>query len=371
MSVAAAVGAASCCACGAVVWLGSESRQQSGGVSGESSIDQPTGQANEIVEDTGVDFTALNAALGPRPSDEEVLFQAWQPGDCSKLASSWTWVQQESGWRVGEQGELMLRCAKGGGCEAGTKGLRNLLLCKFPLTKRGWGRAAATTVVHSGGKELGEQAGLVWYHDDKNYLKLVLQVGQGGVVGVVFAVVINGDITFVAEKECPASGSEPANLRIEVAPSGSSVAAILDLAYCDQLVGVCEDVSALGLTGDEVRAGVMANGASDTGVQASTQIATFSNFSLIGLAPDRVSFASDTTSSPSALQPLDGLAAYGQPHGAAGSEMDAAQTLQGWTLSEDLSSTERDEIAGMLASVGPPPAGSQKVPSLTIVHKPQ
>eukprot|EP01043_Picozoa_sp_COSAG02_P022898 COSAG02_NODE_1206_length_13888_cov_15.018130_4_plen_367_part_00 len=366
MSVAVAVGAASCCACGAVGWLGCASRESSSATQ-PVVHDRPAGQASEIAEDAGVDFTALNAALGPRPPDEQVLFQALQPGDCGELASSWTWVQQEPGWRVDKQGKLILRCAKTGGSGAGTK---NLLLCDFPLTEHGWGRAAVTTVVHSGGKELGEQAGLVWYHDDSNYLKLVLQVGHGGVVGVVFAVVINGDVTFVAEKECPASGLEPTNLRIEVDPSGCSVAATLSLDYCEQLVGVCADVSALGLTGNEVRVGVIANGASDKDGQPPTQAATFSNFNLLGLAPDRVSFASDTTASPSILQPLDGLTAYGQPNEAAGIEMNADQALQGWTLSEDLSSTERDEIAGMLASVGPPPDG-QTVPSLTVVHNPQ
>ncbi len=366
MSVAVAVGAASCCACGAVGWLGCASRESSSATQ-PVVHDRPAGQASEMAEDAGVDFTALNAALGPRPPDEQVLFQALQPGDCSELGSNWTWVQQEPGWRVDTQGKLMLRCAKTGGSSAGTK---NLLLCEFPLTERGWGRAAATTVVHSGGKELGEQAGLIWYRDDSNYLKLVLQVGRGGVVGVVVAVVINGDVTFVAEKECPASGSEPTNLRIEVAPSGSCIAAILGLAYCEQLVGVCEDVSALGLTGNEVRVGVIANGASDTDGQPSTKVATFSNFTLLGLAPDRVSFASDTTASASVSQPLDGLTAFGEPYEAVGIEMNADQALQGWTLSDDLSSAERNEIAGMLASVGPPPDG-QKLPSITIVHNPQ
>ena len=357
---AVAVGAASFCACGALAcwWV----RQDDSSATG-------TAQPSDMAEDTAVDFTALTAALGPRPPDEEVLFQAWQPGDGTKLAASWAWVRQESGWCVDKHGQLLLRCAKGGSSGAGASGIRNLLLREFPSTKCGWGRAAVTAVVHTGGKELGEQAGLVWYRDDSNYLKLVLQVGRDGVVSVVFAAVVDGDVTFVAEKECPANGAAPANLRIELAPAGGSAAAILDLAYCEQLVGVCEDVSALGLVGDEVRVGVMANGASGTDDQPSTQFAAFSNFNLLGLAPDRVSFTSDPTTSLSALQALDGLT--GASSGEAGSEMTAAHNLHGWTLSEDLSSTERDEIAGLLASVGPPPVGGQKMPAFSVVHNPQ
>lgn len=357
---AVAVGAASCCACGVLAcwWV----RQDDSSATG-------TAQPSDMAEDTAVDFTALNAALGPRPPDEEVLFQAWQPGDDTKLAASWSWVRQESGWCVDKHGQLLLTCAKGGSDGAGAHGIRNLLLRGFPSTKCGWGRAAVTAVVHIGGNELGEQAGLVWYRDDGNYLKLVLQVGQDGVVRVVFAAVVDGDITFVAEKECPANGTARANLRIELAPAGGSAAGILDLTYCEQLVGVCEEVSPLGLMGDEVRVGVMANGAPGTDDQPSTQLVAFSNFNLLGLAPDRVSFTSDPTTSLSTLQALDALS--GAPSGATGSEMNAAHNLHGWTLSEDLSSTERDEIAGLLASVGPPPVGGQKGPGFSMVHTPQ
>ena len=65
-------------------------------------------------------------------------------------------------------------------------------------------------------------------------MKLALEVCTAGVVRVVLAVVVGGDIAYVAEKECPATTSlQSANLRIEVAPAGDSVAGILDLGYCE------------------------------------------------------------------------------------------------------------------------------------------
>lgn len=368
-AVAVAVGAASCYACGAVAWWSrGTSRPDSRNQHEEPRATQPTEQQpapQGTTEDTAVDFAAFNAALGPRVSGEEMLFQAWQPGAGTELDPGWRWVRRESGWCVSSQGQLLMRCAKSDASDTGENGMQNLLLRDFPSVERGCGRAAAVTVVHNGGKQLGEQAGLIWYHDDCNYLKLTLQVGQDGVVSVVLAVVVGGDVTYMSEKECPSTPAQSANLRIEVAPAGECIAGVLDLGYCDQLVGVCKNAVRLGLGGDQVQVGVMANGASCTEEEPSTQFATFSDFQLLSLAPDRVSFASDPNTSASLLQHMNEHISRAEEN-----EFHAEHSFQGWTLSDDLSSTERDEVAELLSSVGPPSGDGQTMPTFTIVHNP-
>jgi hypothetical protein len=221
----------------------------------------------------------------------------------------------------------------------------------------------------------GDQAGLVWYHDDRNYMKLVLQMDPGGEQSVVFAVVVDGEAALVAKKECPAA---PAALRLELAPGGASATAILDIGYCEQLVGVCEDVQGLGLAGDGARVGLMANGAPAAGSQPSG-FAAFSRFCLLALAPDRVSFASGPATSEAHTLPVGGLTVYGQAPGPADgaaveSSMEmgaAAPNLQGWTLSEELSEGDRAEIAGMLSGLVAAPPGSERessAPAFEIVE---
>jgi hypothetical protein len=366
-----AVGAAGCCALAA--WRRGDQAPEAAAAAPEAAAAAPEAAAPDV------DFAALNAALGPRPPDEEVLYEAWSsqagPVGGQGLAPGWGWVREEPGWRVSEEGQLLLRSAPGSGGEANAAGIRNLLLRDFPAPPAGgWGRAAAATVAHTG-MGRGDQAGLVWYHDDRNYMKLVLQMDPGGEQSVVFAVVVDGEAALVAKKECPAA---PAALRLELAPGGASATAILDIGYCEQLVGVCEDVQGLGLAGDGARVGLMANGAPAAGSQPSG-FAAFSRFCLLALAPDRVSFASGPATSEAHTLPVGGLTVYGQAPGPADgaaveSSMEmgaAAPNLQGWTLSEELSEGDRAEIAGMLSGLVAAPPGSERessAPAFEIVE---
>ena len=298
-----------------------------------------------------VDFAALVAGAGaeaaPRPPGEATLLEDWHEPSAA-LGGGWGWVREDDGWSVGEAGQLLLRSARG------ADPVPNLLLRGFPaLPEPDWGRGAQVAVTPSAGEDPGEQAGLVWYRDDGHYLKLAVEVGEGGEPCVVFSVVAGGSPAVVATKECPqaAAGGSPVTLRVELAPDGSTAAAILDMGYCEQLVGVCEDVRALALAADGARIGVTAHGAS---AEQPPRHATFSRLRLLALAPDRVSFANPGQPS--------GITVYEAPGGAAAPGAGGAEggaDFAGWTFSEELSEADREQIGGMIAGLGAAAAGQQ------------
>jgi hypothetical protein len=368
-----------CVECETLCECGSESarpppRAQTATGMADQQAEQQRLERLEALEAPGaVDFAALTAGLQREPG-EVVLFQDWQSGGVAsgsdQLEPGWAWVREAVGWSAPEGRHLLLRSAPGGAAVDSTP--PNLLLRDCPAPEAGWARAAAAAIVPSGGSEPGEQAGLVWYRDDRNYLKLVVEVGaESGALDAAFVVVVGGAAVFEAKKDWPAAagsvGAPPVTMRIELSPTGDSAAAVLDIGYCEQLVGVCEDVRALRLVDGGAKVGLTAHGAS--AAQAlPTRCATVSAFCLLALAPDRVSFAS-----PAPLAGGSGLAVHDGTidMAALGASGGMAADFSGWTLSDELTEGDRADIAGMLAGLGPPSEGGAAPALYEIVEAPQ
>jgi regulation of enolase protein 1 (concanavalin A-like superfamily) len=96
---------------------------------------------------------------------EQSLFQDNFAG---KLGEGWTWVrEQPDAWKVGENGLTMRTLT--GTLWGETNTAPNLLLRSAPDD----GEFATEVTVAIRGALDGEQAGLIWYGDDDNYVKLV------------------------------------------------------------------------------------------------------------------------------------------------------------------------------------------------------
>lgn len=86
-----------------------------------------------------------------------------------RLAQGWTWVREEpSAWRIAN-GALSIHTLSGTLWGA-TNNVKNLLLRPAPTNRNNW--AVEVTVSSHPGLD-GEQAGLLYYVDDDNYIKLV------------------------------------------------------------------------------------------------------------------------------------------------------------------------------------------------------
>ena len=144
----------------------------------------------------------------------------------------------------------------------------------------------------------GEQAGIFWYLDDSNYVKLVVEGGRdpAGSASVVFAAE-EGGVARVLGKVPLTMPSSPESadalptqtLRVELSADGTSVSGLLDNGYCARVVGKgtvpAEMVGGEGGQG-LTRVGVSAHG----GTADSGGRARFGRFSLLEIAGNRVSF---------------------------------------------------------------------------------
>merc|ERR1711920_508444 len=91
----------------------------------------------------------------------------------------------------------------------------------------------------------GEQAGLFWYFDDDNYVKLVMEWMQDGNASIVLARESQADggpevaasITLDEEEV-----QQPLRLRFEVSPDGLKLSGVLVGAYYMRLIGSCSAV---------------------------------------------------------------------------------------------------------------------------------
>jgi regulation of enolase protein 1 (concanavalin A-like superfamily) len=113
----------------------------------------------------------LGSLLLLAPADrDKVLFEEHFDG---RLQGGWQWVREDkSEWRI-RDGQLEVRSQPGriwGGNDA-----KNVLL-RDPLKPQDL--AASVTVAHKPG-EKWEQAGLLWYVDDDNFVKLISEYIDG------------------------------------------------------------------------------------------------------------------------------------------------------------------------------------------------
>ena len=166
------------------------------------------------------------AAVAPAEKDPPVLFEdAFEEG----LAAGWSWVREDKNdWRVAD-GSLQVRATPGNLWE-GQNTARNLLLREPPKDVKAF--TAEVTVAHTP-IAFGEQAGLLWYRDDDNYVKLVKEFYDGK-TWVVFAAERNGKAEY-READCRA---EWVTFRLTVAAADQVTAAFRAVGGTDwKLVG--------------------------------------------------------------------------------------------------------------------------------------
>ena len=129
----------------------------------------------------------------------------------------------------------------------------------------------------------GEQAGLFLYTDDNNYCKVVVEGMKDGSTSIVMAMETDGapKVVHKVPLDRPSGESLKVSLRIELPPSPSGdVVALQKLPYCFQMIGKCTATPGS-------RIGIGAHGSRS---DASSGHVSFTDFSLIRIAEDRVSW---------------------------------------------------------------------------------
>jgi regulation of enolase protein 1 (concanavalin A-like superfamily) len=124
------------------------------------------------------------------------------------LLENWSWVrEQSSDWRI-EDGELYIR-ARPGSLMGDSNNAENLLIRPLLNTVNG----IATQVSYEPLVPY-EQAGLLWYYDDDNYIKLVKEL-----VGQELAVVLVREENIKASVlgKIPLSSTDAVELRLFIA----------------------------------------------------------------------------------------------------------------------------------------------------------
>jgi len=157
----------------------------------------------------------------------ETLFEESFDG---KLKSDWQWVRgDESEWRIHENA-LQMRAQHGriwGGNDA-----KNLLLIRPSKTLR---ISASVRVAHEP-KELWEQAGLLWYLNDDNFIKLISEHIKGEMF-VVMARELEGRGNVVGKIKVPTP-----NMQLRLKVGGNGVVGQWRLKDSDEWseAGVCQ-----------------------------------------------------------------------------------------------------------------------------------
>ncbi|MHB8898991.1 MAG: beta-xylosidase family glycoside hydrolase [Thermoguttaceae bacterium] len=141
------------------------------------------------------------------PADSAVLFHENFDG---QLSPDLEWIRQDKkDWRL-KDGRLEVLSQAGriwGGNDA-----ENLLLVEALPAKA---MAARVTVAHEP-KELYEQAGILWYVDDDNFVKLISEQIEGKMY-IVLAREVAGRGKVISKIEVPGANLE---LRLKVEPDG-------------------------------------------------------------------------------------------------------------------------------------------------------
>ncbi len=116
-----------------------------------------------------------SAVLESPSKEEEVVVQEKFSG---KLAAGWSWVREDTkAWRLTERG-LEVQ-TQPGNMWGKTNDAKNLLQRDAPDASKG--AVIAEVTVKNEPTEQYEQAGITWYHDDSNMVKLVKERVDGKV----------------------------------------------------------------------------------------------------------------------------------------------------------------------------------------------
>lgn len=153
----------------------------------------------------------LSSLLLAAPGSGDVLLEETFDG---KLQPGLEWVREDKNeWQI-KNGQLRVRSQFGR--IWGGNGAKNLLLYKvLPVQKM----AARVKVAHEP-KEKYEQAGLLWYVDDDNFIKLISEQIDGKMYVVVAREVVeDGKVRskVISKIQVPAANLE---LRLKVEPDG-------------------------------------------------------------------------------------------------------------------------------------------------------
>ena len=153
-----------------------------------------------------IELLILASTLSAPAGDEKPLFEERFDG---RLAPGWEWVREDKDeWRIREN---TLEVHSQFGRIWGGNDAKNLLLAKKVKPEN---LAAVVRVAHEP-KEKWEQAGLLWYVDDDNFVKLISEQidgkmyvvaareikGRGKVVGKVVAPVVNVELRLKVESK--------------------------------------------------------------------------------------------------------------------------------------------------------------------------
>jgi regulation of enolase protein 1 (concanavalin A-like superfamily) len=112
----------------------------------------------------------LLAVLAPVANADEKEKTLFAEAFTDKLADGWTWVREDpKGWKL-DKGTLVVRTSKGGLWQKENDS-GNILLRTPPKVQDG--KLAVEVLVDIEPTNLFENAGLIWYSDDDNYVILV------------------------------------------------------------------------------------------------------------------------------------------------------------------------------------------------------
>jgi regulation of enolase protein 1 (concanavalin A-like superfamily) len=154
-----------------------------------------------------VSSSLLLSGLFLLAADGDVLLKESFEG---KLQAGYEWVREDKNeWRI-EDGKLVVRSQSGG--VWGHNNAKNVLLYKaLPAQDM----AARVLVAHEP-KEKYEQAGILWYIDDDNFVKLISEQ-IGGKMYIVVAREVDGRGKVISKIEVPKANLE---LRLKVESDG-------------------------------------------------------------------------------------------------------------------------------------------------------
>jgi hypothetical protein len=204
--------------------------------------------------------------------------------------------------------------------------------------------------------EWGQQAGLFWYIDDNNYIKLVLEGSKDGSCAVVLAGEKSGSPVVIAKVSVATSdvflpGGAGMRLRLEVNEDGSVTGMFQQRGSpCMRLVGRGLGYEEL-VSPARVQVGIGAHGGSLTTSElseSSGRCALFYNFRGVWTPQDRIQMGKGPGNN--GLSRAAGAAAQTTLGAVVGP---ATDVLSGWTLSPDLSEDERQNIASLLGGAAP------------------
>ena len=108
-------------------------------------------------------------------------------------------------------------------------------------------------------KNYGEQAGLLLYLDDENYVKLVVEGMRDGSVKICFGIKNAGAASIVSKIPLPGPPNESVTLRLELSQDRKQVTAAVERKVCLQQVGTCA-IDFLPAESTDLRVGLTAHG---------------------------------------------------------------------------------------------------------------